>query len=83
MDLHYDCGFCSDRTRIMDSRQGDLYSASCSFIAKATLAAGERAPNDEYCDAPSNIPVEEVRTSYGLMPHQVPQALFEEQKGTY
>ena len=82
-DLNYDCVFCSDRTRILDSRTGDLYSASCTFVAKASLAAGERAPNDEYCDPPSKVPVEEIRSSYGLMPDQVPQSLYYEQKGNY
>ena len=74
--MKYDCTHCADRNQVVDSQHGGIYSFACSTIAKGSLVAGERAPNDNYCDQEDNIPWEEKQMAYGLMPNQVPQNLF-------
>ena len=83
-DLQYDCEHCADRTRIMDGSNTDIYGSCCLFVSKASLIPGERAPGEFICDneAPRISP-EEVRTTYGLLPNQVCQKLFDLPKRKY
>ena len=80
-DLIYDCEHCADRNQVVDSRNGGVYSFACSTLAKGSLLVGERAPNDNYCDDEHNIPKEEHRATYGLLPHQVTQNLYRQLDG--
>ena len=81
VDLKYDCAHCADRNQVVDSQHGTIYSFACSTIAKGSLVAGERAPNDTFCDEADTIPSDEKRATYGLMPHQVPQSLYRHLEG--
>ena len=62
----------------MDGSNTDLYGSCCLFVSKASLVPGERAPGEYICDnAAPNISPEEVRSTYGLLPNQVCQKLFD------